>query len=133
MELQDALQKLSQLQAENAKLKRELEDEQDDRVSSLQKQLAGRMQGSERTVMSQRISGIAALQAERKDKLRVVMWVSGSLRKEAAVAHARLCMGAWSRFALLSQKAKPIKKIVETRGRSTAARPGLRPIVGAWP
>ncbi|CAJ1417200.1 unnamed protein product [Effrenium voratum] len=114
MELQDALQKLSQLQAENAKLKRELEDEQD-RVSSLQKQLAGRMQGSERTVMSQRISGIAALQAERKDKLRVVMWVSGSLRKEAAVAHARLCMGAWSRFALLSQKAKPkpIKKVVE--------------------
>ena len=94
------------MRAENAKLNRALQSSEV-RVSNLQKQLAGRMM-TDRTAIQQ-ASGLAQIAAERQEKLRVVLWVSHHVTQEAALSHARLCLWAWARHALLQRHVEAAK------------------------
>lgn len=101
---------MDSMRLENAKLHRALQSSED-RVSTLQKQLAGRMMTDRNAI--QQASGLAQIAAGRQEKLRVVLWISNRVTQEAAYSQARLCLWAWGRHALLQrhlEAAKPSKK-----------------------
>lgn len=105
---------MDSMRLENAKLHRALQSSEDpwsDRVSTLQKQLAGRMMTDRNAI--QQASGLAQIAAGRQEKLRVVLRISNRVTQEAAYSQARLCLWAWGRHALLQrhlEAAKPSKK-----------------------
>lgn len=101
---------MDSMRLENAKLHRALQSSED-RVSTLQKQLAGRMMTDRNAI--QQASGLAQIAAGRQEKLRVVLRISNRVTQEAAYSQARLCLWAWGRHALLQrhlEAAKPSKK-----------------------
>lgn len=123
---------MDSMRLENAKLNRALQSSED-RVSTLQKQLAGRMMTDRNAI--QQASGLAQIAAGRQEKLRVVLWVSNRVNQEAAYSQARLCLWAWGRHALLQrhlEAAKP-KKEAATPAASPTAPTGLKEVAAPSP
>lgn len=125
---------MDSMRLENARLNRALQSSED-RVSTLQKQLAGRMMTDRNAI--QQASGLAQIAAGRQEKLRVVLWISNRVTQEAAYSQARLCLWAWGRHALLQrhlEAAKPSKKEASpaspgsgTKGTKEVAAPSPAP------
>eukprot|EP00435_Cladocopium_sp_Y103_P056611 s445_g19.t1 len=123
---------MDSMRLENAKLNRALQSSED-RVSTLQKQLAGRMMTDRNAI--QQASGLAQIAAGRQEKLRVVLWISNRVTQEAAYSQARLCLWAWGRHALLQQHleaAKPSKKL-EASPASPASPKGTKEVAAPSP
>lgn len=91
------------IKGDNQKLRRALQASED-RASTLQKQLAGRMMTDKTAI--QQASGLAQILAGRQEKLRVVIWIATHLAQETAYAHARYCLSVWSRHALLQRQGR---------------------------
>lgn len=100
------VEELEKLRAENAKLKKEIR-EQEDSLTSLRSQLRARMTGGDRGAVLQSVTGIAARAAQRSSSTRLAEFVLRSLREEVSAAYAKLCFGAWVRQALLARATRP--------------------------